>query len=216
MNYSIIALSLLMSPFCLEVSASQLKRVRDDSADFLMVCGQGNYEEVERFLEEGVLADTSDDIATALYYAIKGSGSCELVKLLLDNGADINKGSVEGNYTPLIVAIELGWLDCFELLLEYKADPEIGTDDGFLPLHAAAQMGQMAMCEKLLACGVNIDKTSHGGCTALGLALSYDKLKIARFLFQKGAKFDVKRVIMETSSERFIAIIEQLFSYLTR
>jgi ankyrin repeat protein len=51
---------------------------------------------------------------------IFNSGKCEIVKLLLSKGADVNSHSQGG--TPLHIAAVCGFDDAMEILLDHHAD----------------------------------------------------------------------------------------------
>ena len=72
---------------------------------------------------------------TPLHYAINFD-NYENVKLLLDNGADVNAKDNEGK-TPLYWAVEMGKYEIVKLLLEHGADVDIKDNDGHTPLHFA-------------------------------------------------------------------------------
>lgn len=103
-----------------------------------------------------------------------GSGSEELITLLIDSGADVNELTV-GNYyfscrnsTALALACERGHLSAVELLLARGADINLGD---MSPLTAACSTGtvgkaalaQLKLIKLLLANGADINKVSKEG-----------------------------------------------------
>ncbi|MCP3965871.1 MAG: ankyrin repeat domain-containing protein [Lentisphaerae bacterium] len=86
------------------------------------------------------------------HYAVY-SGEPEMIKVLINAGADIN--SLEkGNYsTPLHTAAKYGSLDILNQLINYDANPKYIDRNGNTPLHIACQFGNYWFIEKL-ACGV--------------------------------------------------------------
>ena len=74
--------------------------------------------------------------------------SLEIVRLLLDRGADPNRRQ-KGGYTPLHQAAARAHLKMVELLLERKADVNARTDDGRTPLTLARDNGHDAASDLL-------------------------------------------------------------------
>ena len=75
----------------------------------------------------------------------------EVVRLLLDAGADPNVGN--GSRTPLSLAAEWGDVELARLLLEAGADPTIPDRHGGTPLDIAKQSKQPAMVKLMRAAG---------------------------------------------------------------
>ncbi len=73
---------------------------------------------------------------TALLYATR-EGHAEAVDVLLDAGADINQVSAGDHTSPLLIATLNGHFDLAMHLLHRGADPNIASDAGATPLHAA-------------------------------------------------------------------------------
>jgi ankyrin repeat protein len=77
-----------------------------------------------------------DYFAVPLVGAIQ-EGRTEVVRWLMDNGADVNRRTIDGRYTPLISAVSSARLEVLQLLLSKGADTN-GTDiDGETPLMKA-------------------------------------------------------------------------------
>ena len=75
------------------------------------------------------LTKITKDGSTALMYATH-RGDIDIVRLLLERGADPNKQTKDG-WTPLMYATEKGNIDIVRLLLENGADPTKRTKDGW-------------------------------------------------------------------------------------
>jgi ankyrin repeat protein len=57
-------------------------------------------------------------------------GNVEVVKILLEKGADINKANIDGQ-TPLMMAVGMGHEEVVEALLEYGANINAKTNEGY-------------------------------------------------------------------------------------
>jgi len=149
------------------------------------------------------------------------SGREDMVRLLLDKGAEINRG--DNTYkTPLAYAKEAGHAAVAGLLSARGATMEDQASKAFFaalqgdrprmeamlaegvnlsalaphgyPLICiAAQGGHVEMAEFLMAHGVDVNAGHpQPGCTPLHQAAQEGKAEMARFLLSKGAKVDAK------------------------
>mmetsp|Transcript_15409 Transcript_15409/g.11217 ORF Transcript_15409/g.11217 Transcript_15409/m.11217 type:complete len:126 (-) Transcript_15409:178-555(-) len=76
------------------------------------------------------------------------NGHAEIVKVLLENGADPNVINEAGN-TALHWAALNGKEDVVKLLLQYKADPNLKNTYGRLPIEEALQHSHTSIAEFL-------------------------------------------------------------------
>ena len=61
-------------------------------------------------------------------------GDVATVRTHLENGIDVNIRSLQGGWMPLHFATLWGRVDVVKLLLEYNADCDIETEQGYKPL----------------------------------------------------------------------------------
>ena len=66
-------------------------------------------------------------------YSAANKGYLEIVKLLIENGADINKSNNDG-WTPLYSAADKGHLEVVKLLIENGADINKSNNNGWFTL----------------------------------------------------------------------------------
>jgi ankyrin repeat protein len=92
--------------------------------------------------------------------------SIEIVKTLVDHGADVN---VQNNYggTPLFLASLFDRADLVSLLLLAGADTNIKDDSGETALMYAAWRGNVEMMRALLSRGARVNDQSSDGRTSL-------------------------------------------------
>lgn len=84
----------------------------------------------------------------------------ELVKLLLDHGANLNHG-YKCRQGPLTVVCQKGQLTLAQLLLEHGANPNACVNDGLTPLIRAARAGNLNLVQLLLQpCNTTITKSN--------------------------------------------------------
>jgi ankyrin repeat protein len=154
----------------------------------------GNVGEVKRQLAWGVNPNSRTFwyLETPLILAAT-YGRTEIVKLLLEKGADVNLGN-EGSETPLHYAARHGHIKVMEILLENGADvSEKGTGCG-MPLQWAAQTGQIKAAELLLAHGADIHQKGTDEWTALGTAVSHGQVEMVKYLLSKGADVNARAI----------------------
>jgi len=84
---------------------------------------------VEKWLKDGGNPNILlPDSCTLLYYATGPRGGLAVTKLLVDAGANVDKGV--GKYTPLMNAACWIAYDCVKYLLDHKANPNLINEDG--------------------------------------------------------------------------------------
>ena len=71
---------------------------------------------------------------SALHFASR-QGFIDVVKALVDGGADVNQIDPGDKSTPLVVATINGFFDTGKFLLEKGADPNLSADNGVAPLY---------------------------------------------------------------------------------
>ncbi|KAH3673027.1 hypothetical protein WICMUC_003940 [Wickerhamomyces mucosus] len=114
----------------------QLKksRVGRDSAGRLKLqrfCDKGKLEEAKILIKEGANVNDQDYAGNSALHEAALKGFTDIVKLLLDNGAEVDLMSGPDDLdTPLIDAAANGHVDTVKLLLKYGADPRIQNAHG--------------------------------------------------------------------------------------
>jgi ankyrin repeat protein len=107
---------------------------------------------------------TSHDESPLMMAALKGH--YELVKQLVERGADVNKTG----WTPLHYAATNGHLAIMELLLEQHAYIDAESPNGTTPLMMAAHYGTPAAVKLLLEAGADPTLKNQIGMTAIDFA----------------------------------------------
>ncbi|MBN2072161.1 MAG: ankyrin repeat domain-containing protein [Candidatus Krumholzibacteriota bacterium] len=124
---------------------------------------------------------------TPLAYAA-GSDNTEIVRMLLENGANPNPPVKKGDVTPLIFTT---WRDAVEsarILLENGANTETRGYQGKTALMNAADNCSMEMASLLIEHGANVNAVDENGATALVLAAEKGKAGQVEALIKAGAK----------------------------
>ncbi|KAF3177221.1 hypothetical protein TWF751_002736 [Orbilia oligospora] len=142
-----------------------------------------------------ITATEIKDGFTPLHKAVE-KGWIDGIKLLLENGADIEAKTEKSRSTPLILAVKFGHLETVRVLLESKAKVKCYNSNGMSPVLTAAEKGHFEILKLLWDWlgpkGVDEIKNdgNNVGRTALFLALKGGHAGIAKFLIEN--KVDVR------------------------
>ena len=120
---------------------------------------------------------------TALHKAAEG-GLLEIVRLLLDNGADPN--GCPRRRTPLHRAASV---EIARALLVHGADVNASRFEGLTPLHG---LGNPELVGLLLQEGAEVNAKDDEGKTPLHCAARFSSPEVAALLLQEGAKVNAK------------------------
>jgi uncharacterized protein len=103
-------------------------------------------------------------------------GHSNVVRLLLDNGADVDKIAMNGSeLTALQSAVACMHTDVVRVLLDYNPNVNLRMLGGFTPLMSAAAMGAKEIISLLLEKGADKNLTSDDGRTASEFALAVEQ-----------------------------------------
>lgn len=127
--------------------------------------------------------DTDGYGHSALFNACK-AGKISIVKVLVENGADIDQPMAHGNggFTPLITAIMSKRNDVVEYLLEKGAQIEKTSAGDSTPLWWAAHSGNLAAAKMLLDRGANAFPRDYYGRNPLEEAQRMNHSHVAELL----------------------------------
>ena len=156
---------------------------------FIENARQGNLAAVKSFLAAGIDPNVRDDEGgTALIAAVTGNQG-DIVKLLLDKGADVNAKNKNGE-TALFWAPPMeGAGDVIRLLLEKGADTNIESSRGITPVMNAASKRQVDVVKILIESGADINRKNKENIGALGLAARANSMEIVHLLMTRGVAF---------------------------
>lgn len=84
------------------------------------------------------------------------------MKVLLENKANPNGDTTCPAPAPLILAIDFGNRDMYELLLSYKADVNVKDPHGYSTLHVGAEKGNLWIVKDLVERGVDVEYEVEG------------------------------------------------------
>lgn len=105
------------------------------------------------------------------------------------NQKTVNKVDPSGQ-SPLYVAVSSIQPELVDLLLNSKADPNLGIDTpsfSSTPLHCAAMNGSLQIAKTLISKGADVNRKDSRKKTPLHLAVEWKKDEIVQFLLGNGA-----------------------------
>ena len=146
------------------------------------------------------VVDVRDDNERTPLYVASVFGQVDIMRWLLDHGADANTLTRPGRYTPLSNAAYSMQLEAVQVLLEHNADVNSRNHYGGTPLLEACEQhrdsqshGKVAdIVRRLLEHGADPNIRSDDDLTALHRASFNGLLKAAQLLLSYGAKVDEK------------------------
>jgi ankyrin repeat protein len=136
-------------------------------AYFLDACRRGDTADVEKIcslLPELINAADAKGFTPLIIAAYNNQP--EVVRILLQNGADPNAGDMAGN-TPLMGAAFKGYVEIARILIEQGTDINQRNGQGAAALTFAATFGQTAIARMLLEGGADTSFQDSRGKTAL-------------------------------------------------
>ncbi|XP_055495799.1 ankyrin repeat and SOCS box protein 3 isoform X3 [Leucoraja erinacea] len=145
---------------------------------------QGHLDVLKFLLEKGADKESKDDYGITPLFLAAQYGKVESLRTLIQHGSNVNCQAYD-KATPLFIAAQEGHVECVEVLLSHGVDANLycNEDDWQLPIHAAAQMGQVkffAIIYMLLKAGAVITGLHYCYC------LQYQCFHLLRFLLEQG------------------------------
>jgi ankyrin repeat protein len=168
-------------------SSSSVSYSSSDSLD--AASEMGDLERVKFLVQTaGANVDHTGEFGlTPLYFASQHD-HLDVVKFLVDNGADPNIADNDGQ-TPIMIAIINGHIDVVRVLLEKGADPNQADDFNSTPLSFASQDGDLEVVRMLLGKGANPNIADDEWETPLMYADQREHADVVRLLLENDAIF---------------------------
>ena len=182
---------------------------RLDVAKFLlecMGCG-GSQDHIALTRLEAVSQDSPSDVAQPLFGRDEGAsiqeekvislhtasveGDHEIVRGLLDGGADVNEQDTSYR-TPLLWASIVGSAEVAKSLIQYGTDVNLRERAGWAPLHVASYYGHLDFVHLLLGQGADANAKNVSHWTALHIASRIGHFEVVKALLNGGANAHVR------------------------
>ena len=151
----------------------------------------GNTSIVKSMLSCGINIDSKDDesSATPLIIAVK-ENHVEVMKYLLQKGADISLTTGSDKRNALHIASQYGSVAAIEMLLSYDLRPDSRDREGNTPLVCAAACGQIEAVNCLLKHGADPFLRGEHGWSLLHFAAQSGNVIIIETMLSKGLDVD--------------------------
>ena len=156
--------------------------------DIISAIKDDNYLVLKELLKKGedpnqLVEISEDEYAPILFYALRYRVDLDLIKLLIENGADINYLSDDG-VGVLDEAVVFGKIETIKYLLN-----DLGMDvnstkrkSGMTPFMQACCYGDLELISYIKECGADINKRDNNGMNALDYAKKLGQKKVKDFL----------------------------------
>ena len=165
---------------------------------FLKAAEDGDFKKIKSIIDKEVniksLIETKDkENNTALILASK-FGYIEVVKILIENGADINAKDNGGTTALMNASTEDDYInyEICKLLIENGANVNDKDLQGANALIYASTFGNYETVKLLIENGVEINTQNKDGYTALMEAAISDDEEIVKLLIENGADINIK------------------------
>lgn len=148
----------------------------EEESDFSLILNYVTQNKVNEFFPSG---------RNVLMESIKFK-KLDLVKILVENGADVNLCSKKKNYHPLMYACNKDCPEIVKYLLEKGADPNIKSNTGWTVLMFAIYYNANECVKILLEKDIDINAICDIGNNALINAVLKNNIEIVYLLLKKG------------------------------
>ncbi|KAF4774757.1 hypothetical protein HER10_EVM0003061 [Colletotrichum scovillei] len=176
---------LSVTPSMISRLPSSVDKLQDVKRALIRAAETGNTGTAQILLETGVSIDDGyKPDHTPLIAAVRKSQS-RSIDLLLESGADINRGSLLEGMKPIHWAITRENEAIIRLLIERGCDFEVQDASGQTPLHIACQYeNRFRIVALLLEAGANVHVQDDNGDTPLFIAVLRDAIDSVKLLLQ--------------------------------
>jgi ankyrin repeat protein len=152
----------------------------------LLAARWGEMKNVRKYLDLGTNIEVKNYQGLTSLQSASLGGYLDIVRLLLDRGANIEAAGGSRRQTSLMFASMNGRLSVVKELLDRGANIEAAEHpDGWTSLMFASFMGQLDVVKELLDRGANIFAKNVGGVTARQAAETKGFYRVAEYLREK-------------------------------
>lgn len=126
------------------------------------------------------------------------NGHVEVVRFLLDNGANADIQGLDG-WSALLWASHKGYAQVASMLLDKGANTDLQGESGGTALTRASDRGHESIVRLLLERGADVDMRNTLGYTALMWGCARGHFEVVKMLLDKAAKTDLSNIDGDTA-----------------
>jgi ankyrin repeat protein len=160
-------------------------RLVNDSTSLMLAINRADLDLVKLIVTHGANIEMKSNNITPLFQAVR-IGAAGVVRLLLENKADVNSVSPDGD-TPLHIATNENNAENIGLLLMHQARPDLENKIGVTSLHNVSKNNNLESALELLKLGARINHADMFGYTALIYATKNNNTEMVKKFLEKGA-----------------------------
>ncbi len=160
--------------------------------ELLNMAEKGDLARVKELIKQGANIYIKDSWGCTPILEAALKGHLEIVKLLIDCGAEVNVVNKETNQTVLHMASKASNSDLVKFLIAKGADVDAIDYWKNTPLFSAASGNKKEIVEILISAGACVDFRNDNGETPLWRTTYYESLDAAKVLIANGADINAK------------------------
>ncbi|KAJ4856910.1 ankyrin repeats (3 copies) domain-containing protein [Trichoderma breve] len=154
---------------------------------------------IQRLIDLGAVIDETDEENQTPLHIAALYGKPANLKLLIDNGANIEARDGRGRTPALIMSFEEQRKECLRVLIKHGADVNVAGHDGRTPLYLAAGDETLEdFVPELLEAGAAVDVAVDDGYTPLHQAVYFKCTKAIKALAEHGVNTEAMNTEGET------------------
>ncbi len=176
--------------------------MKTKNEELLHAAAEGQVDRVRALIADGANVNAIDNNGLPVLVVAIAFNQTEVIKILIDSGADVNIRYLQDKHTPLF-AIALSGSDealkdeptaltIAQMLIAAKANVNISDSDGITPLEFVATMGYSTVAQALIAAGAKVNAQDRDGLTPLHIAALNNNLETREVLLKAGANINAR------------------------
>ena len=168
------------------------------SQEFQEAAKNGDLNKISQLLQSDpdLLNSRDQQNKTALHFACQ-NGHIEVVKLLVEKGANVNITDYDFK-SPLLWAASEGYREILDILLKNNADKYATDIDGKCAVHLAVEAGNLSLVEWMLSNGYELNCKAFNDNSLLHSAAMSGKNEMVRKLIGKGLYVNIRNLFGKT------------------
>lgn len=151
---------------------------------------ENNYSELPQILKDIDINVTIFDDETLLHAAVSYH-AVESVKILIENGINLNSRTAIVQETPLHIAVQENYTDIIQILLDNGADIDATNIDDETPIFTAIRFGRKEAFDLLLERNATINLVNTEGSTPLLVSIQLHNKDMAKSLLKQEQDFNI-------------------------